>query len=268
MRINVRQLEFRCKQNSKQLLDGKRYKFIDNGGSVLAVAHVDVHPGIRNPKFFVRKGRNVVFSPALDDRLGVYILLDLLPELGIKVDVLLTDDEEIGRSTASMFTGEKQYNWMFQFDRRGTDVVMYQYDTPELRQLLEGFDFEVGFGSFSDICYLDHLGCAGFNFGTGYYNEHSMQCYANLRHLTDQLNRFERFFARMSEVELIYTDSLGFDDTPFWNTPFNEDEVCCDVCGTNQDVTYFYDADSFVCVGCEYILPEIREYLRYVSRED
>ena len=45
----------------------------------------------------------MVHSGALDDRLGAYIILDLLPKLGINVDVLLTVGEEQGRSTANFF---------------------------------------------------------------------------------------------------------------------------------------------------------------------
>ncbi|MCP6726064.1 hypothetical protein NL526_28810, partial [Klebsiella pneumoniae] len=72
-------------------------------------------------------------SIAHDDRLGLYYIMEILPSLGINVDVLLTTDEEIGQSSASEFKKAegKQYNWMFMFDRHGYgNVVMYQYETP------------------------------------------------------------------------------------------------------------------------------------------
>lgn len=191
-------LRYRCQQNSADLLDGKRYKFIDNGSNVLAVAHVDsVTCGLTR---FKQKNQ-IVYSTSLDDRLGVHVILDVLPTLGIRPDVLLTDDEEIGRSTASEFIPHKQYNWMFQFDRRGQDAVHYDYI--EMAPHIRSF-FTLGQGSFSDICWLDHLGCAGLNIGTGYYNEHTRNSYANLEHTAAQVMRFENFWNELRDQHVPY----------------------------------------------------------------
>jgi hypothetical protein len=132
-----------------------------------------------------------VYSTSLDDRLGVHVILDVLPLLGIRPDILLTDDEEIGCSTAQEFFTDKQYNWMFQFDRRGTDAVCYEFYNME--PYVEEC-FKLGFGSFSDICWLEHLGCGGVNVGTGYYNEHTKNSYANLKHCSAQVERFATFW--------------------------------------------------------------------------
>ena len=166
---------------------------IDQGGDTLAVAHLDWVKWTK-PKF--SKKRNRIYCPQLDDRLGVWVILDLLPTLGVYSDVLLTDSEERGRSTAKSFTTSKTYNWMYQFDRRGTDTVLYDYDSKENRQRLEESGLTTGYGSFSDICRLDHLGISGWNVGTGYHHEHSLQCYAELNDTLSQAIKFSGFWEK------------------------------------------------------------------------
>ncbi|GAF93879.1 unnamed protein product, partial [marine sediment metagenome] len=100
--------------------DGLGNIFIDNGGDILGVAHSDNYGtdyGGNNTHFNIIENR--IYNASLDDRAGVYILLDLLPKLNIKCDVLITIDEEIGASSAQLFETEKEYNWMFEFDRTG-----------------------------------------------------------------------------------------------------------------------------------------------------
>ena len=164
--------------------------FRDNGASVLAVAHLD-SVMVRKP---ILRKNSVVGTPQLDDRLGVWVLLDLLPKLGVTIDVLLTDCEERGLSTAEYFTPPREYNWMFAFDRRGADVVMYQYEHSEYVDLVENYGFHVNWGTYSDICSLEHLGITGFNIGAGYYREHTRQCHADLNVTKRQAERFARFW--------------------------------------------------------------------------
>jgi hypothetical protein len=182
------------------------YIYKDNGADVLAVAHLDSVE--EKQRFFyitddARLG-DIVCSPALDDRLGVYVILELLPKLGIKTDILLTVGEEHGNSTGRSFvvpTG-KRYNWMFQFDRTGTDVVMYQYETEQRRKLLASVNAVIGRGSFSDIVSLGKLGCAGFNWGVGYHDYHGPRAWASLHELIIQVTRFMRFHERYQDVHM------------------------------------------------------------------
>lgn len=183
------------------------YVFIDNHAPVLAVAHLDtVQSGTH---FFTGETDEgvLVFNPKLDDRLGAYIILDLLPKFVGKrrYDILLTTGEESGRSTAGQFATKKQYNWMFEFDRGGTDVVMYRYENTASRTLLQSYGFVVGTGSYTDICDLDSLGCLGFNIGCGYKDYHSKMAYANTTHTLDMVRKFARFFADNANTHMAYT---------------------------------------------------------------
>lgn len=178
------------------------HTFIDNGANILAVAHLDTAYKVLNPVWQNQR----VISPQLDDRLGVWVLLDLLPAMGgTKFDVLFTTDEEVGASTASDFVASKDYNWIFSFDRRGNQVVMYDYEDQHTASLVERHGWEVGNGSFSDISYLSHLGVKGFNFGVGYYKEHTADCNAYLPDTLSNVKRFISFFDAHKDEKLVHT---------------------------------------------------------------
>lgn len=179
----------------------------NNDSKILAVAHLDT---VLNMNHFHRidvNGDSVVINAQLDDRLGAYTLLHLLPAMGIKYDILLTEGEEQGLSTAAYFETGKQYNWMFSFDRRGSDVVLYQYESKVIKKALKGSKFKIGIGSFSDIAFLDHLGCKGFNVGCGYHGEHSDMCYVNMTEYKSQVKRFADFYHKNKDTHYKHTDS-------------------------------------------------------------
>ena len=164
---------------------------------MLGIAHLD-HVQ-RGKHFFAVKDPaeddTYIFNPRLDDRIGAYVLHSLLPKYGINVDVLLTTDEEIGRTTGEEFFPTKDYNWMFEVDREGRDVVMYQYeDDHALNGALRDVGFHIGFGSFSDISFMDHIGCSGFNVGSGLEHGHSEIAGLYLGHLEEQLLKFFKFY--------------------------------------------------------------------------
>jgi hypothetical protein len=146
----------------------------------------------------------LIFCPKLDDRLGVYTILDLLPKLGVKMDILLTENEEIGQSTAADFLSDKQYNWMVEFDRCGTTTVSYDYDWDDFLRCC----FDVAYGTFSDICYLEHLNCKGMNVGVGYHDEHSTRAYCVLEQYWFQIARFLLFYEQYAAISFPHTPSV------------------------------------------------------------
>lgn len=218
------------------------YYFKDNGSSVLAVAHLDtVSPrNQRTARFVDTAAGPVVYSRALDDRLGAYIILHLLPEMGIQYDTLLTVGEESGMSTAEYFqTLHKDYDWIIEFDRGGTDVVMYQYEDDVTIDAVRATGALVGDGIFSDISYMEHLGVKGFNWGVGYRDYHGPRSHAYLDDTTEMVARYLKFHQqnygttyfphtakpRISRSQYWWDDdgelttSRYYDDDPnWWNT--------------------------------------------------
>ncbi len=226
--------------------NGSFYHFRDNGASVLAVAHLDTvaGPGQRAARFTTSEAGPVVFSRALDDRLGAYIILELLPALGITYDWLLTTDEETGQSTAQHFTALKDYDWIIEFDRGGTDVVMYQYDNEDTRLAVKMAGARVGEGIFTDICYLDHLGVKGFNWGTGYRDYHSARSHAFLNDTFDMVGKYLRFHALHAGTAMPHS---GWGDRGAGQRLKDAACALCLTVGSVDPVTLFCD----VCKGCQ-----------------
>ncbi len=215
------------------------YIYRRNGGKILAVAHLDI---ATNPKLdrtiFNAYERwvtpteeqlkadpdrkpymvHVVENDNLDDRLGAWIILYVLPKLigSNKFDFLLTTNEEVGRTTANDFMRDwndwttedrPDYNWIVQFDRRGEDVVLYGYDdwaNGAWHSALAKY-FTVGSGSFSCISAMEGMGVKGFNVGIGYHGEHSPGHFAVLEQTTRQLRRFKEFFKANQETKFAHT---------------------------------------------------------------
>ncbi len=198
---------------TETLSDGRFFTFIDNGADILAVAHLDSVQSPKEPRVGYYYNKTSVYSETVDDRVGVYVILDLLPLLGVKADVLLTTGEERGNSSARSFKlpEGKKYKWLFQFDRAGTDLVMYQYETPALKKMMEEeYDYEVGIGSYSDICDLYHLGAKAFNIGTAYYNNHGANAVVVIGELIDQVSRFMKFYKDKKNVEFQHDPKKGY----------------------------------------------------------
>lgn len=169
----------------------------DNGADLLAIAHLDTVQDTDHFTVLKLGDEKVLFNCQLDDRLGAYLLLDYLPHLiGKSYDILLTEGEELCRSTAYWFETTKQYKWMFQFDRAGTDVVCYQYESKPVNDLLIAAGWRVGNGSYSDICELDHLNTVGINFGCGYQDNHGSYSHVPLDDLKHDVTRFLKFYQK------------------------------------------------------------------------
>lgn len=169
----------------------------DNGSDILAVAHLD-YVMWSKPEI---KGYQII-CPQLDDRLGVAAILEFLPEVG-NFDILLSDEEETARSTAQFFQPSRQYRYIIQFDRAGSDFVAYQHEGGALEYTFELCGWESGLGSYSDIAFMD-IGCEGVNLGIGYHNAHTKHCYCNLAEVNSQLARFAIWYSYYGQMSFTY----------------------------------------------------------------
>lgn len=220
------------------------FYFQDNGADILAVAHLDTVQDDRSCKVIDTAAGLLAVSGGLDDRLGAYVILDMLPKLGVNCDILLTIDEEVAQSTGAEFAPPKDYNWMIEFDRGGTDVVMYQYETSELGFLVEESGARMGDGSYSDIADLDHLGCAGFNWGVGYQDYHSERGHAWLEDTFRMVARFVKFYGANAEERFPYTGEGDFG--PYWVTADCGHDIDVD----DEDTFVELDKYDMVCKAC------------------
>lgn len=185
--------------------DGVFY-YKDNGADILAVAHLDSVLGFHHFQVLKLSTDTKIFCSSLDDRLGAYVILKYLSKLGLKYDILLTEGEEKGASTAAWFNPPpgKKYKWMFSFDRKGTGAVTYQYRSMDLLNRLRDVGLSHEMGSFSDICFLEHLNCKGINFGVGYQDYHAIDAWASKKDLLSQISAFIRFYRNNANEELFH----------------------------------------------------------------
>lgn len=218
----IKKLFYRLTQSTESLLydsnnkERNRYNLYQYHNPILGVAHCDyVSEAWSYPQRKRCLNADCIVAGQVDDRVGIWILLDILPNY-LDFDVLLTTDEEIGRSTSQDVMEPLPYNWTFQFDRRGTDVVDYGMASPEMKELFSietGIDF--GQGSFSDICWLSEESGSKLNIGTGYHNEHTPDAYVNLNECYSQVMKFLKFSKKYQYTRFEQPEDMNI----FYNFP-------------------------------------------------
>ena len=271
--IDYRLLSKLCTHSTDSILKNPDYGVYDDigefsykniGAKILLVAHVDtVFPDRADFTSYNPTGEKLMLSPNLDDRLGVYTLIDILPKLGVKFDMLLTNHEETAYSTANefnaMYGDSKRYNWIASFDRHGINPVLYQFDTPELRGILRSVNIVPDYGSFSDIVELTAFKVAAINFGIGYHNEHTALCYAPVRDYITCVNRFIQFYNRYKDTKIKHVAKPKINRVTKWSG--KNEVVRGELVHTGTTVASEYDTwERDRCEDCGYIGSDVVYY--------
>ena len=216
---------------------------------VLAVAHLDSHQKLEWVGELDHPKGKRIYCPRADDRLGVYTILDLLPRMGVVCDVLITNHEESGGSTAEYFKPQKDYKWMFQFDRKGDDVALYDYWGEKLINKLRIAGFKnVSRGSYTDICKLYDLGISGFNVGCGYDDYHTEYAFFELSQYFQGVINFMEFYRIFGNARIPYVKPkpvvsyYGFRDhrrlrQEWWDRPAHPEKAWAST-GSDWGVTW------------------------------
>jgi hypothetical protein len=224
-------IEVLFKRFSTHVLDKdnpeKRRIFIDNGENILFVAHMDTVKKPKLGKLDLKRG--VCHGAGFDDRLGIYTIFKLLNN-GFKADVLLTDCEESGCSTAS-YHDLKDYDLIIEFDRAGEDVVTYDRDCPELLNILKKI-WPVGIGAFSDVCFMDTDTCC-INVGLGIRDSHSAKSRFILADYYRAMMRFEKFYKRIKNIPFRCDYYPDVEEPYHYGSTMYTFELC-DVCGHSE----------------------------------
>jgi len=221
--------------------DDKKHRiFIDRDSDILFVAHIDT---VQKPKFIrvcntKSKKSKRIYAQGLDDRLGCMLAYELSVELGI--DLLLTDHEESYGSTAE-YHECKEYNWVCEFDRAGNDVVTYNQDSSDFRKALQEFWF-IRQGSFSDVCFLESSACT-MNLGIGYEFAHSVDSYADVKTIKEQIDRFRLFYNQYKDT--VFVRDYVYDNDGLYDDGYNRDVDRCDICGMIGAI------DVYGCLICQ-----------------
>ena len=277
--------EFMC--SKKKLIQGlrryevknipkhKRHLVIDTNSPVLLCAHIDT---VQTPTVDLRTFTGAGF----DDRLGVYLGYALANKYPGMFDLLLTDYEESGQSTAAYFTPTHKYNFVVGLDREGSDYVDYGLADIEFDQAFERHTgIKKSHGSFSDICSMSNVDCTKINLGIGVYSSHSPKSGFIPGVANEQISKLVKFCREYKDV--YFKQGVGdifagcgynysyYNNQQNWNKYKNkEDEDIddiegqareyfsktegtaeCDFCGDTWAVIDMYDVNgSDVCLEC------------------
>ena len=127
--------------------------------------------------------------------------------------------------------------------RYGGDILEFLAD-------LEEVGFEIGQGSYSDVCELKTDRCC-FNIGVGYHDEHTKGCRLDVPQLMRQLAKLKAFCSKYGNKEYIreneghhMIDGWMYDDGPMWGDDYPEG-FCVD-CGEPAETVNDYD----LCKTC------------------
>lgn len=202
------------------------YFYKDNNANILLVAHLD---SVQEPHWagvLNFKDDTKIYATSLDDRLGAYVILDLLADTDLEYDILLTTNEEAGSSSAMFFDppSGKEYNWIAEFDRGGERNAVYNFNSTDWRRSLTKMGLAPDYGSYSDIKELETLGVCGVNIGIGYYDYHGLNAYASLNVIKKQVAKFIDFYHEYSEIKFEHTPRLN----KFNNGKFKFDPMILD----------------------------------------
>jgi hypothetical protein len=186
------------KYSDRSMHEAYRYIFRKTeGAKILAVAHLDT---VQPLSGIVKREGAYIHASGLDDRLGAYIAWDWLQDNGVVADILLTDHEESGMSTAEFFGLADEYNWIVEFDREGQDVVTYGLDSDDWLSALFRSGFDIRQGAFSDICFLDTDTCC-VNIGNGMHLSHSNRSFMNMKETQGNLQSFMFLYDQFQDVD-------------------------------------------------------------------
>ena len=265
--VQLDKLRTRLLQTKEELLydarsrQTERYRLTQREGTILGVAHCDyVEDAWSYPTLFDNSSK--LRAGQVDDRVGVWLLLDVLPAIIPTFDVLLTTDDEIGCSSAGEVDELLAYNWTFQFDRRGTDFVDYDLSSKKFKKAFQKTTgIREGIGSFSDICMLPDSCGSRVNIGTAYYNEHTPDAHVDLIECYSQVMAFAEFakqyaddsfpctqqrrkpklrgwkYSSMKAFSLVQSEILPYDpndDLFRYDLPDRVTKVICPYCDTHE----------------------------------
>ena len=146
--------------------------------------------------------------------MGVHALLHYLPKLGIKIDVMLTENEEMVSSTGGCkqaIAVASEYNWIFSMDRKGDDCAMYGYnsDQGEWVEALTTHGWKLDDGNYSCIADMKRAGVKGANFGVGYQKAHTKACVADIQVYERQCERVAIFVREFEAHRFVHPEQNG-----------------------------------------------------------
>lgn len=249
--------------------------YVKGSQDVMMVAHMDTVHRTKIKCLIYDKEQQILTSPegvGGDDRCGIMGILTLLYE-GYRPYILFTEDEEIGGIGASKaqkaITPPDSLKYLIEIDRRGSnDAVFYSCISQDFQKYIENFDFQIDYGSYSDIeSLMSPWDICGVNLSAGYYNEHHTNEYICIDELHNVVTRIGEMLDNIPDTRFQYEAELNiatihsteaFDWNKYYQDIYDEvgleylnNQMVCDCCGElvpAMELTEKYSA--FFCKTC------------------
>lgn len=197
--------------NFGNVSEGNGFIYHQGTFPVLLCAHMDtVHKEI--PRVMVYANGTLSSPQGIggDDRCGIYMIFKILKKYDCSVVFL--EDEEIGCVGAKKFVNsiicakikrENNFKYIIEFDRKGNNhAVTYDCDNKEFDSFITKEFFKKEYGTCSDISYIaPELGVAAVNLSCGYYKEHNIEEWVNIKEMERVIVEAMKVLERTKELE-------------------------------------------------------------------
>lgn len=209
--------------NMGKVKQGDGYVYHKGTFPVLLCAHMDtVHEKRINTLVYAN---GTISSPqgiGGDDRCGIYMIFKILKKFDCHVVFL--EDEEIGCVGAKKFAESKTckklkdagLKYIIEFDRKNRNhAVTYKCDNKEFDDFITKEFFIKEHGTCSDISYIaPKLEIAAVNLSCGYYSEHHIEEWVNLKEMetviVEAMKILKRTTEDMEAFKYIESKSYGY----------------------------------------------------------
>lgn len=197
--------------NHGEVIEGDGYIFHKGTFPVLLCAHMDtVHKELPRTLVYANGTLSSPQGIGGDDRCGIYMIFKILKKYDCSVVFL--EDEEVGCVGAKKFAAsslckeikkENKLKYIIEFDRKGNNhAVTYDCDNKEFNEFITKEFFKKEYGTCSDISYIaPELGVAAVNLSCGYYSEHKLEEWVNLKEMERVIVEAMKVLERTKELE-------------------------------------------------------------------
>lgn len=197
--------------NHGKVISGDGYVYHEGKFPVLLCAHMDtVHKELPRTLVYANGTLSSTQGIGGDDRCGIYMIFKILKEYDCHVVFL--EDEEIGCVGARKFVESRickklkkdgDLKYIIEFDRKGNNhAVTYDCENPEFDAFITKEFFKKEYGTCSDISYIaPELNIAAVNLSCGYYKEHHIEEWVNLKEMETIIVEAKKVLERTKELE-------------------------------------------------------------------
>lgn len=263
--------------NHGKVVSGDGYVYHKGTFPVLLCAHMDtVHKNLPRTLVYANGTLSSPQGIGGDDRCGIYMIFKILKEYDCHVVFL--EDEEIGCVGAKKFAAskvckklkEEGLKYIIEFDRKGNNhAVTYDCDNPEFDKFITKEFFKKEYGTCSDISYIaPELDIAAVNFSCGYYKEHNLEEWVNLKEMeriiieamkvlerTKELTDPFKYIKSVSSSRFggRYYGGYGYDDDYYYSNYYNRGGSYS--CYDKYEFKYKFNSAIVTCPVYELSLP-------------